>query len=476
MRKLFLIVLFCLPALPAAAANNNILAVGYNHACVLDNGKIHCWGREEYADTRGYESYLYKEIAVGNDYTCGLFKENEGIKCWGPNPYVKLEFKYDKLKNPRGLISVGGYACFFDDAGIYCAGDVREELKFMAKKNVQQLFSWSGSLCAVLKNTGECWGNLYPTAYPTDLKGVTEIQYGDYAPNPFMCSIRKGKLECHTNNDKTALEVPAVSNPHSLSVDGENICVMDDSGGQCWGPSGPLQFKRPQAIVAAVNGVICALDDYTGLTCNRAIFDQMPPADLFSSFNGPLLTLDNPSIFFNTIGAASSSARNYFYSAALKVIEEDISKSSVTSELAKKAAKYLVIGLLEPVVTSGDSDYYLKTAIPFYQTGLQKIAAKGTFRNINDVPKAPLSQRIALKMIQVSLATMLEFVETNDKEEIQKTIQLVGQGMVSLSPQSLQAVNVVLHQNEDIFSKLERTKVSFLVKMIQNTTAWLNLK
>lgn len=86
------------------------ISSGYAHTCaLLDNGRVKCWGHNEYGqlggnDTANRGDHLNEmsdelpfvplapddpvfELAAGGNHTCVLLKESGNVRCWGANNY-----------------------------------------------------------------------------------------------------------------------------------------------------------------------------------------------------------------------------------------------------------------------------------------------------------------------------------------------------------------------------------------------------
>jgi len=488
MKKFLLVLMFCSPAVQAVGKVKPAIVVGADHACVLSRGVL-CWGAEDYGQTSFNENGSNViSIAAGTKVTCTLNLQDQVI-CKGKDigDYPSEHSLRLNLNKPHGLVVKDSYGCVLDDEGMKCFGNhPLRSLNVLtpssdgthsdiALKNAQKVFPGSDGICALDDDGLHCWGfaeSKMPVASLPKFKNLKELVFGW----SHFCAIDDSGLRCFGENDKGQIIAPALSHPHSLTADADTTCALDDEGSHCWGyvPDEESIPKTPRALVAAA-GNICAIDDVAGITCAHKIAQIDPPEGFFPTFSNPQFVLDEASDFLRVIAPGSSAARGYLFSTLGNIHAKEIEQSNVTSLTVLAAANYLIVSLLEPAVLSGDSEYFIKSVVPAYQASMSKIATSGFFRKPADVPKAALTQRVALNVLQVSLLTLTEFMQPEDKVEIQKTVKLVGQAMATPSKESLQNVVSSLKSQEAIFKKIEESqKIFFLVKMIQNTGAWLD--
>lgn len=491
MKNLLLVLLFCSPAVQAAGIAKPTLTIGSEHACVLSRG-VNCWGANDFGQT----SFDPKDttdvvaIAAGGKFTCTqtagdqlvCHGQNIGNYRYSSNPDLAIV----NLKKPRGLVAKDSYACILDDEGVRFFGHspLASETSltpspdgpyyYWALKNAQKIFPSSDGVCALANDTLQCLGfastNL-PWPLP-EFKNLKELAFG----GRHYCAIDDSGLRCFGDNGQGQTSVPALSNPHDLTTDGNTTCVLDDSGGHCWGAN-PNKFKipkSPRALVAAA-GNICSLDYVNGVSCAYKSADVKTPKDLFPTLSKPNFELNEFSDFLRVIAPASSAARSYLFGTLADLHEKEMNQYTTTSPMVVAASNYLLASLLEPAVLGGDSEYYVKSVIPAYKAAMGKVAKSGLFTKATDVPKSVFTKKVALNVLQVSLLALAEFLQPQDKVELEKTVQLAGKLKATPSAENERALVKSLKGLEDVFKSIEEShKIYFLVKVLQNTTVWLN--
>lgn len=73
------------PPVNLVPTDDSVLAVGFRHACVLnDAGSIACWGDNTYGQATP-PSGTFTQICAGLNHSCGLRKADNQLACWGLN-------------------------------------------------------------------------------------------------------------------------------------------------------------------------------------------------------------------------------------------------------------------------------------------------------------------------------------------------------------------------------------------------------
>jgi alpha-tubulin suppressor-like RCC1 family protein len=491
MKNILLVLMFCIPSVQALGFNKPVIAIGSEHACILSRG-VHCWGDNKFGQT-DFDSKSTTDVvatAAGSHFTCNLTPHDQ-LLCQGESIGSAYQVQYtrsESLTHARSLVAKDSYACIIDDQGVKCFGHSPFEYDhsgltegegprddyYWALKNAQKLFPSSDGICALADNKVQCFG-FKSTALPFPLpefKNLKELAFGAQ----HYCAIDDSGLHCFGDNSQGQISVPALSNPYGLTADGLTTCVLDDNGGHCWG-NNVYKFKVPKnplSLVAA-QGNICAIDNIKGVTCAFKFADAKIPKDLFPTLSKPNFELNEFSDFLHVIAPGSSAARSYLFNTLADLHEKVMSQYTTTSPTVLAASNYLIASLLEPAVLGGDSEYFVKSVIPAYQASMGKVAKSGLFTKAADVPKSKFTKPIAWNVLQVSLLALGEFVQPQDKLELEKTVQLVGKLKAAPSAESELALMNSLKGLEGVFKSINEThKIYFLVKVLQNTTAWLD--
>ncbi len=114
---------------------------GMNHTCALhESGEVSCWGNnfdgQSDPETMGYGKDVLsprkvkgiddaKALAVGNNVSCVLRKDEDGVWCWGDNFREKKPFKVPESDDAVAMSgNFGGHTCFIDKEGsAWCWGE-----------------------------------------------------------------------------------------------------------------------------------------------------------------------------------------------------------------------------------------------------------------------------------------------------------------------------------------------------------------
>lgn len=287
---------------PAEFGEITQIAVGGHFACVLrDNGRVRCWGRNEYATlgigstenlgddehpSTGIDVDLAERavaIRAGGDHACAL-TESAVVRCWGWNLYGQLGV-------PRTSYSI--------------LGDTRDDLPIPAINTggpVARVLVGGTFGCALMEAGGvRCWGDsrygtlgLATTAsYPSGTArmpppytwlpedGVYDLSIrGGGTP----CAVLPGGISCwgvndrgqagrgflgHVGDDERVRELPLTSvidfPSTEISVSPFHVCALDPPSGDvyCWGDGG---------WGALGTGSLGLVGDHPGDTATPAVF------------------------------------------------------------------------------------------------------------------------------------------------------------------------------------------------------------
>jgi len=212
---LIALVLVAFAATSAAAAGNNVTAIGsYDyHSCALkSDGSVWCWGDNEYGQMGdGTQDNRYTPVRVessegvfltgmksiapsGYDHTCGV-KDNATVRCWGENGYgnlgaldsgqhlfpvtVKVKSSGNTLTKVRSVTAGQNHSCALKTNGtVWCWGGNDsgqlgdggnsdqdgavqvQKLEGGALTGAVAIGAGNRHTCAVMSNsTLRCWGS-----------------------------------------------------------------------------------------------------------------------------------------------------------------------------------------------------------------------------------------------------------------------------------------------------------------------------
>jgi hypothetical protein len=188
-------------------------------------------------------------------------------------------------------------------------------------------------------------------------------------------------------------------------------------------------------------------------------------------------TIDETPKFLRAVASGSSAGRGAILLNLAEYAESNLSSAQNPSAIARAAGNVVLLSLVEPIMTSGDSGFYLNEVIPTYTQSLKEVFAMSDYYSLGEVQASPLTFQVALRVIQSSLVVIGEFLSPEEKTEVQGLIALVGKAMVSPTAQSVQTVLKELDQQKNVLQKISKfPKVSFAGLTLEMSSAWLTSK
>jgi hypothetical protein len=490
MRMILLALLFVVPNAQASKDYSGLLSSSTSHVCALARDEVHCFWNDSFGyDVTDLSRYQIlknpRKVITHDSDICAI--DDDGLKCWGGHFAHTDNSKIPKLINPR---SFSGFAmkeaCALDDTGIVCWTEYGQIVKPPELKNPKAVVATMTRLCALDEVGVQCWGK-DPQVQIPPLENPRELAASDNN----VCVLDDDGIHCF---DHLGIQKPilGVNNPHMLAAGDDHVCAVTDDGVRCWEFKGartsdavPMEVPPLKNIRALVAGRwhTCALDD-DGVHCwgkmgsNQDLQEAHAPAlQFWPTVADPGFYPDEVSEFLDVVATVSSSARGTLFSNLGAFAESNINAIKVISQPDVDAANFLLVALVAPAIQMGDSDYFVKTLIPAYNLSLLKFSQKTGVSNIADIPATDLNKRIAIKIIQESLAPMKDFVSSQDQIEIQKLIQLIGKATANPTRHAVQDVLSKLKTQDGIFTKLNTSsKTAFLTSTLKSSAAWLESK
>ncbi|NQZ23345.1 MAG: hypothetical protein HRT53_14985 [Colwellia sp.] len=240
---------------------------GRNHACVLDDRGVECWGWDYYGvldvPTLSSPSYL----SSGEQHVCAI--DDTGVVCWGKNNYGQIDVP-DNLINPRQVSAGELNTCALDDTGVVCWGwdyIVNQQVNDILNPERVTLSQGAARICVSDSSNLSCWGSEPPTDFP-DFTDITHIGQYDYAG---YCAIDNNEVVCW---DTLGVYKPSVSDPTVASYTDGTYCVGDDAGVRCWGRDDDGKLEVPPEL--NFNNV---QNDQSG----EVVFNEIKKTDWFAS-------------------------------------------------------------------------------------------------------------------------------------------------------------------------------------------------
>jgi alpha-tubulin suppressor-like RCC1 family protein len=293
------------------------VAAGRDHSCAVTAiGAARCWGSnaqgqvgvsdagirdgggDELAPLTVTGSFsVYRAVAAGDTFTCGLVDQFGEVECWGDTPRGSFPF-------PTGLfisdfvtaVSAGGaHVCANTKSGPQCWGDntygqvapglldggadrdagphVFDPSFVFGLPVATQLAAGHTHTCALVDGGVKCWGTFDPSgAAPFDgpapadvpgLAGVRQIASGD----GMTCAALDGGVVCFGSTPTQTLPVDAVS----LGVGAGFACaVLGDGSIECWGDNSHGQLGTDAGMFSATPVKVSGVTGATAVSCGRA--------------------------------------------------------------------------------------------------------------------------------------------------------------------------------------------------------------
>ncbi len=476
------VLVFCASGSLAEAYDGGLLSVGGFRACAIDEVGVKCSGGMGQSGIPVLKNPT--SISVGRNHKCTI--DNEGVKCWGFNEDGQTNVPL--LKNTRS-ISVGGHhTCAIDDNGVKCWGaNLYGQANVPSLKNPVSVSAGNEFTCVIDDEGVKCWGRGYyrPSDVP-QLKRPFAISAG-YS---HACAIDAQRVHCWGGSDYGPIIAPSLQLPFAISAGRGLTCAIDSEGLKCWGPAGPSvlmdvpPLQHPFAVSTG-DGLTCAID-INGIMCwgrsSDSVIDNgqaMIPQFMGMSLpSGSFFELTRLGAVLDFLAFGSMPTRTFFFNSLKYFVNKLDSIENVFFHEETDHGRYALFALLEMAIEGGDSTYSVEKIIPAYKTSLKRISQKLDIHGFDQVKDFPLTRLTVLKIMQVSLSTMTEFLIAEDKAHVQDIIKLIGLAMSDISSaQNITNVLTAINANEAIIDKLNHSsKTQFLVLTLQTAQQWLKAK
>jgi len=266
---------------------NQPIAAGIDHLCVLDSVTVSCWGHNDVGQISVPTLSNPHQVASGYKHSCAI--DDTGVVCWGDNGTSQLNVP--TLSNPIQIDAGYWHTCVIDDSGVVCWGNNGwGQTTVPTLNNPNQVKSGYSHSCALAASGVVCWGdnNQGQTTVPT-LSNPSYIDVG----YDFSCAIDDTGVVCWGDNTNNKSTPPALLNPIMLSTGDDHACAIDESGVACWGSANYAQITVPTLAnplqIASSSNNNCTVDD-TGVVCWGADYygQSTLPTTVNLNFNKPV--------------------------------------------------------------------------------------------------------------------------------------------------------------------------------------------
>jgi hypothetical protein len=475
--KLLFVFLGMTFSMASVAFDSGILSVGSYNVCVIDSEGVKCWGRHGDVFKNIPPLKNPRSVTVGAWHACAL--DDEGLKCWGydDESYSKGQFEVLQLQNPRQVSAGEWHTCALADEGVKCYGSNTFGKTKVPRwlRHPKQVAVGLYHSCAIYSGGVKCWGNdtFGETRVPR-LKNPKQISLGYH----HSCALDDNGVKCWGHNKYGQNSIPDLKNPTKISVAGYHSCALDDDGVKCWGSSGiskvpPLINPRQ---ISAGESFVCALDD-EGVKCwGHESSQDMPPFNF--GLPAPDFELKNLSNFFKIVAQGSTPAKSKILNDLYQYSDKELTEEKFPSSFKKpelSAARYTLAALIDPIIRSSDSEYYLDKVIPAYETSLSKINKELVIDGAHELPDFSSVREVALKVMQVSLSVGSEFLTVSERKELQESVRLLGAALAQVeNKESVVKAIEGLEKQRNLLGKLEKSaKTAFLYQTIYSASEFL---
>lgn len=210
--------------IPLSVSNPKMAVSGEDHACVLDDNGVACWGKN-YAGQIDVPTLIQPTaIAAGEYHTCAV--DQGAVKCWGSNSLGQIDVP--PMTGATTVVAGKAFTCALDSGEVKCWG---YDFNFPKGLKADQIIARNGTLCAITNQQLICYGfNSSGQANPPPMRNSRSVVLG----TEHGCAITDDGVQCW--GYKRAAFVPSLlKNPRMIAAYGYFTCALDDDGGACWG-------------------------------------------------------------------------------------------------------------------------------------------------------------------------------------------------------------------------------------------------
>jgi hypothetical protein len=209
-------------------------------SCRWNDSRFHCSNVSTETDFSNIKKVIAASQTEGDEQPCIIFENHTGIRsvrCFGSQESLGsqapvLEPEMNKITATYGTICLYGglnFACW----GAAIGGEPVPNLN-----SVQKVLFSRDFACAKDQFGFLCWGRDIDSRQLTVPKNLADIDsIKDFAlGESHICVLtRDNQVECWGSNSSGQLDVPTLTNPVSIAVNGKTTCASSDEGVTCWG-------------------------------------------------------------------------------------------------------------------------------------------------------------------------------------------------------------------------------------------------
>ncbi len=208
--------------------------------CRWNDSRFHCSELSTDTDFSDIRKVIAASKTEPNDHPCIIYENQSGVRnvrCFGSQ---QSNGNQAPLLEPEmeNIIASYGSICVYGGASISCwgqpiGGEALPNLNAVEKALFSRDFA-----CAKDQFGFLCWGRELDSRHlvvPPNLGDIDSIK--DFAlGDEHICVLtRDNQVQCWGANSSGQLDVPALTNPISIAVNGNTSCASSDEGVTCWG-------------------------------------------------------------------------------------------------------------------------------------------------------------------------------------------------------------------------------------------------
>lgn len=399
--------------------NAQQIVTGHSHACVIDENKVKCWGKNDEGQldipTNIKNPYF---LSTARNHTCAL-AEN-GLFCWGSNNYGQATVPLDLKDKNINFLSVGSWhtCVHIVDEGSKCWGYDRYKQSSIPNNLKENLiFSGHKKSCALTKQGLSCWEKEDDQEKVSQYKIPHLIDYDKKKECEVVVShsyYDEHQLQCTILNDTDDSKVETIS---------EFGCLFNSEGSRC------------------------------GITKNEINSD-------FEKLYTNLISLlgSNEEIFEKLIAGSYRAERDFLNK--IKILWE---KSKTNNHNLNNAIDQYVLKLLAVFVKQNNSKYFQEEVIPHYN-----YLSEG----LSDFSKedAPHFIKFKLRTIQQTLQLSKTFLDEEQVYDIEQIINSLTGVYKEPTQNNLSNFKITLADHRYLLEGFEHSpRLNFLIQLFDIT-------
>ena len=290
------------------------LELGFDHACVLYDSTIECWGDNNYGQSTP-PSGTFKDLAVGNYHSCAI-NTNDEIECWGRDSHGEVSnvpsgtFQHITAGRYHSCaIDMNGYATCWGISGQSPSnGDFGQVDDVPTSVIFSEIDGGMFNTCGVEESGNlNCWGDDRKdqiSDMPTDT-GYAHVSVG----NDHICALKSdATIRCwgtnpsnNSNDDGAVSDTPTSGTFLDVQAGYHHSCAVESDGSAtCWGRNDHGQTSNTSStfsVLSISHEVSCGLTEVGQVECWGTSTNpvQNPPTISSTSVDSLVCSIDTES-------------------------------------------------------------------------------------------------------------------------------------------------------------------------------------